>query len=192
MFPDTLWIKPGWCEKDKAERLYRLVIDSYAYISLELQTIGDISFIAMALAHKEADLGTAIKLDPYDKPLQLPKYDTDDPNYKWWFELNSNGLYNTFSNSVDEYELHDSIEHYYLNNADAVELFEDNSIDIIHGSATCEEIELYHSKIKEGGYFVLNDCEWASTRSVEECIISKGFTLYEDYYSWKIFIKNME
>lgn len=192
MLPDSIFNKPGWCEKNKAERLFRLVIDSDASTTLELQTIGDISFIAMALAHQYADLGSVIKLDPYDKPLQFPIYDKDDPNYKWWFDLNKEGLYNTFINSINEYDLHDNIEHYYYKNDDAVELFEENSIDIVHGSATCEDVELYHSKIKEGGYFVLNDCEWGCTIPVEKCIISKGFTLYENYYSWKIFVKNIQ
>lgn len=190
MIPQSVLSKPGWCTKDKAERLYRLVCESDADTSLEINVLGDISFLSLALAHKDNGLGSVIKVDPYDKPQIIPSYDRDDPNFKWWFDLNEYGLYNSFVSSIYEYDLCDQIEHYYYNDGvDAIELFEDESIDIIHCSATCEEVELYHTKVKEGGFWVLNDCEWGSTIPTLKLLEQKGFVLYEDYVSWKIFRK---
>lgn len=190
MLPQSLFIKPGWCTKEKAERLYRLVRETNADTSLELGILGDISFLAMAIAHKDNKLGSVIKIDPYDKEQPLPSYDNDDPNYQWWFDLSPYGLYNSFVGSIYEYEVCDQIEHYYYDNAiDAIELFQDESIDIIHGCNTCAEVELYHVKVRDGGFWILNDCEWASMNPVQKLLMDKGFQLYEDYVSWKIFIK---
>lgn len=187
MLPQSLFAKPGWCTKEKAERLYRLVRESNADTSLEVGILGDISFLAMAMAHKDNDFGSVIKIDPFDKEQPIPPYDKDDPNYQWWFDLSAYGLYNSFIGSIYEYEVCEQIEHYYYDNAkDAVELFEDDSIDIIHG---CVDVELYHSKVRHGGFWILNDCEWASMNTVQDLLISKGFDLYEDHVSWKIFVK---
>jgi hypothetical protein len=196
IFPESLFLKPGWCTKEKTERLYNLVKDTKPELTVEFGVFGGRSLIPMALAHKNNNKGKIIGIDPWEKEASIASYDTEDPNYKWWFALDHNAILKSFVTSLHEYKLNDIVEYHRKKSNEVINMFDDMTIDILHqdGNHTehisSEEVELFNKKIKPGGFWLMDDCDWPTTRNAQELILTKGFSLYEDHIAWKIFKKD--
>lgn len=195
--PQNLYVKPGWCTKEKTERLYKIVSDNIPNLIVEFGVFGGRSLIPMALALKNIGKGKIIGIDPWEREASITSYDSEDPNYKWWFNLDHNAIFKSFINSVHEYNINDFVEYYRKRSNEVVNLFEDQSIDILHqdGNHTefisSEEVELYYNKVKPGGFWLMDDCDWPTTKKAQELILTKGYLLYEDHVAWKIFKRNI-
>jgi hypothetical protein len=72
-----------------------------------------------------------------------------------------------------------------------------NSIDFLHQDSnhseenTCEEVELYWNKLKEGGYWIFNDADWPTAQKAQKLLLSKGYTEhYNANDKWKVYLRN--
>ena len=166
-------------------------------ITVEFGVFGGRSLIPMAIAHKQNNKGTVIGIDPWEREASIDSYDTQDPNYKWWFALDHNAIFKSFTDSLHEYQINNIVQYHRLKSKDVLHIFQDSSIDILHQDGnhseyiSSQEVELFYNKIKPKGLWIMDDCDWSSTLLAQSLIIHKGFSLYEDHITWKIFQKNI-
>lgn len=197
MIPETVFNLEGWCTKEKAYRLYNLVKESNSKLSVELGVFGGKSLIPIALAHKEINNGICIGIDPWCAQSSTESYDPNDPNYQWWDKVNYNYIFDSFINSLIKYQVNNIVTYYRKKSNEVINLFENESIDILHQDGnhsetiSTEEIELYNTKIKPNGFWIMDDTDWPTTSKAQDLILTKGFILYEDHIKWKIYKKTL-
>jgi hypothetical protein len=69
------------------------------------------------------------------------------------------------------------------------------SIDFLHQDSnhseeiSCEEVELYHSKVKPDGIWCFDDTDWSTTKKAQQLLLTKGYTEVYNAVSWKIYRK---
>lgn len=147
----------------------------------------------MALAHKARGKGRSVGVDPWLPMASTANYKPDDPNYRWWSALDHEAIYRCVVSALQEYKLHAFADVKRCYSRDAAEAFADESIDVMHQDAnhseptSCEEVELYHNKVKHGGFWVMDDTDWVSTNKAQNLLLSKGYTLFEDHHKWRIY-----
>lgn len=193
MIAESVYDLPGWCTKEKTERLFKLVIDNKPNLTVEIGIFGGRSFIPLGLGHKENKKGLIVGIDPYSPLSSVSNYDVNDPNYRWWNNVNHEDIYKIFLNALNKYDLEAYSKIYRNKSNEVINTFEDESIDILHQdgnhtvNVSSEEVELYHNKVKKGGYWIMDDTNWVTTKNAQRLIVEKGYELYEDYDSWKIY-----
>ena len=52
---------------------------------------------------------------------------------------------------------------------------------------SCEEVELYHKKVKKNGIWVFDDTNWDTTKKAQELLVSYGYIEIYDSGTWKIY-----
>ena len=195
--PDSIFTLNGWCTREKAEFLYNLVVKSESELTVELGVFAGRSLIPMALAHKAQGKGHVYGIDPWQKSASTQNYDTQDANYQWWNNLNHDAIYTCFLKSLHDY-LVDDITTTIRTTSSAhstVDTFAPESIYILHQDGnhsedtSCTEIELYTPKVRKGGYWVMDDTDWETTRKAQELILTKGFIEVHDAKAWKVYQK---
>lgn len=195
MLPKSIFNMHGWCSEEKAGILYNLIKDTKPELVVELGVFGGRSFVPMALALKSNDKGICIGIDPWKKDASITNYDPSDPNYIWWNSLNHEEIFNSFKSALIHYEIEHISKYIRKTSLESLSSFEDESIDILHQdgnhSERCstDEVLAYASKIKKGGYWIMDDTDWNTTILAQQTIIGIGFKLYEDHVQWKIFKK---
>jgi predicted O-methyltransferase YrrM len=191
--PKNLYLKPGWCTVQKTERLFKLVEEVKPILIVEFGVFGGRSLIPMALSLKKNGKGEIIGIDAWDKEASITNYDSIDPNYKWWFDVDHKAIFNSFLKSIHEYSINDIVKYYIKRSNEVVDIFEDQSIDILHQDSnhtektSSEEVELYYNKVKPGGFWIFDDTDWSTTQKAQDLLLSKGYSIIEDYTSWKIY-----
>ena len=193
--PESIFNMNGWCTKEKATRIYDLVVDSKPMEVLELGVFAGRSFIPMALALKRNGQGHITGIDPWARSNSLENYQNDDPNFIWWNSLDHDMIFKCFKESLSTYQVEDCSRYIRGTSVDSCQSFADLSIDILHQDGnhseqtSSKEVNIYTPKVKKGGYWIMDDTDWESTKKAQNLILEKGFTLYEDHISWKIYKK---
>lgn len=193
--PKSIYNLEGWCDIEKSEKLYELVIKYKPKISLEIGVFGGRSYIPMALAHKKNNYGKCIGIDPWCKNESLTNYKCDDVNYKWWDSINYEKFYQLTLNAIIRYDVSKYTEIIRDNSLNVYDKFTNESIDIIHQdgnhseATSYEEVLRYSSKLKRGGCWIMDDTNWDTTAKAQQLLTRKGFTLYEDHKEWRMYKK---
>jgi hypothetical protein len=71
----------------------------------------------------------------------------------------------------------------------------DGTVNVLHQDSnhseeiTCEEVELWASKIRLGGYWIFDDTNWATTQKAQKNLELLGFLMIEDHKTWKVYRK---
>lgn len=196
MLPKSIFNMHGWCTEEKANILYNLIVETRPDLVVELGVFGGRSFVPMALAIKNNDKGICIGIDPWKKHESTTNYDPSDPNYIWWNSLNHDDIYNSFKSALIQYDIENVSRYIRKTSMDAISLFEDESIDILHQdgnhSERCstDEVLAYVPKLKKGGYWIMDDADWETTKLAQLTIVNMGFELISDHVQYKIFRKN--
>lgn len=195
LIPDSIFELDGWCPKEKGLIMYDLVIKSKSKLTVELGVFGGRSFIPMALAHKALGIGKCVAIDPWQNTSSTTNYSETNDNYKWWNNLDHEAIYNKFVDSLNKYEVFDIVDIIRKESKDTISYFKDDSIDVLHQDGnhsegtSSEEVNLYASKIKKNGYWIMDDTNWETTYLAQKLLLSKGFVLIADHKEWKIFQK---
>ena len=82
-----------------------------------------------------------------------------------------------------------------MTSAQASKLFTDGLFDVIHldgnhsEETSCMDVELWFSKLKKGGYWIMDDANWETTQKAINLLKEKGLVEIENYKEWSIYIK---
>lgn len=195
MLPDSIFSMDGWCTREKAQRIYELVINHKPSQVVELGVFAGRSLIPMALGLVANQKGKITGIDPWCKNASTENYDEQDANHKWWNSLDHELIFNRFVASLTQHQVQDVTSYIRSTSRECHHQFATESIDILHQDGnhsetiSCEEIELYADKVRSGGVWIMDDTNWETTRTAQALILTKGFELFEDHTEWKIYVK---
>lgn len=193
--PSSLERLDGWCTQKKAQRIYDLTKEIKSELTVESGVFAGKSLIPLALAHKHLNIGKCISFDPLSKNASGEYYDPTDANYIWWNAINYDDIYNKLIKNLHIFDVYNYVDFHRKKSSECINLFTDESIYVFHQDSnhseeiSCLEIELFNSKIKKNGFWIMDDTNWETTKKAQALILTKGFKLYEDHVEWQIFKK---
>ena len=184
----------GWCTVEKAERLYQLIKESDSKLTVELGVFAGRSFIPMAIAHRDKQSGFAIGVDAWKAGVCIEGTNAE-ANNQYWKNVNYKEVYQSCINAIDQYDLKDYCDTLRMRSSQAGILFADNIIDVLHQDSNhnietiIAELKLWSPKVKKGGYWIIDDCDWVEAVDGYKKIPDYGFQLVEDHIHWQIWRK---
>lgn len=182
----------GWCGLEKAEHLALLALDSHPALIVEIGVFGGKSLIPLALAAKQYG-GKVVGIDPWLAGAALEGTNSE-ANDKWWAALNYEQIFSSFVQALHNFEVADTVRVMRMMDVDALPEFADNSIGILHvdGNHSPEVsrryIEQWGSKVKSGGYLIMDDTDWPSQAETVKLIESR-YALINSFPSWAVYRK---
>ncbi len=188
----------GWCSEEKMNRLYTLVKecdreDSEPLI-IELGIFAGRSLFPMALACQDLGKGGVFGIDAWSN--EAATQGTNHPaNDEYWSKINLENILLAYQTSIGHLALEKYIQTLRGKTIDFIDMFENDSIDIIHFDSShnpetvIPELDGYVPKIKKGGFLIADDYLWPEVREAYDKIPSYGFEIYENYNEWVIFRK---
>jgi predicted O-methyltransferase YrrM len=156
----------GWCEKEKAKKLYDIISEIKPDICVEIGVFGGSSLLPQALALKHNNKGIIIGIDPWTNSCAIEEME-NKANKDWWGTVNLESVYRKFLEKVKLYEVEKFVQVYRNKSSEVVNRFEENSIDVLHIDGNhCEKLSYgdavdYYPKIKVGGYVFFDDINWS-------------------------------
>lgn len=159
----------GWCTPDKASVLADLMVDHDVQCAVEIGVFGGGSLLPMALAAREKGSGTVWGIDPWSPSAALEG--TQDPqNIEWWSSIGYSGIYRGFVGMVVELDLLDVCSWLRLRSEQAVQVFQDASVQLLHIDGNHSEVAsardaiLWYPKLAPQSVVVVDDVDWVSTK----------------------------
>jgi hypothetical protein len=181
---------PGWCTTVKGKRMALLAYG--AELCVELGVFGARSLVAVAVALRDQQQGEAHGIDPYTVDAALEGKNAV-ANDEWWAKVDLEAIYRGAQETLEKLQLTSHARLIRARSQDVVSGYAPGSIDLLHQDSnhseevSCKEVELWTPKIKPGGYWVLDDTDWASTKRAQEMLVDLEFTLIEDHGGWRIY-----
>lgn len=197
---DYLLTLPGWCTDEKMGQLYNLVKrvaeenPDVAPLSVELGIFGGRSLFPLAYAHKEMGKGFALGIDSFDNHTPTEGSNAQ-ANNDWWANLDIKGVFNTFIKATKRPDWDGYVKYLKGRSDSFAGEFKDESITLLHEDSNhnvetiTRELELWSPKVKTGGYWVIDDCDWPECKEGYAKLPSFGFELVEDFTTWQIWRK---
>lgn len=184
----------GWSTPDKCAKLAKYILELNAKCSVELGVFAGRGLISMAMAHRHQNYGVAWGFDPW-KAEACTEGKNEPENDEWWKKVDLKGIYKGFINNI---VMHDLLEYCHwarLKSLDAVKLFEDESVDLLHQDSnhseeiSLAEVDRWHKKIRAGGIWVQDDIDWKTTQKAQKLILKSGFEKIDGTEKWAIYRK---
>ena len=180
----------GWCPDDKVDRMMELTWRERPEVFVEIGVFGGRSFLPVVAAMKHLKKGHAYGIDPWEVHPAL--VGNAKVHQDWWGELNFKAIYKKYMDLMHRKKLTDYFTNLKMTSQEALEFFEDGSIDILHIDGNhAEESALFDAvnwlpKVREGGYIWFDDVDWPSTTKAvaylcEHCVLDSSSTLNDSY-----------
>ena len=90
----------GWCEKNKALKLYDIIREVKPDLCVEIGVFGGSSLIPQALALKHNNRGTIAGIDPWSNNSAIEEME-NFANKNWWGQIDLQGVYDRFLNKLN-------------------------------------------------------------------------------------------
>lgn len=186
---------PGWCTPEKGKRLAELA--EGAHLCVELGVFGGRSLVAMALGLRTPWNTNALTchvdgIDPYETSAALEG--TNDPaNDEWWSRLDYESIAKEAQKAICRLGLYRIARLIRMRSKEVVGFYADGSIDVLHQDSnhseeiSHEEVLLWAPKICSGGFWILDDADWETTKKAQRELEQLGFELLEDHKSWRVY-----
>jgi hypothetical protein len=192
----------GFCPMDKAHIMADLVVKHHIRNFIELGVYCGRSFFPVALAIKTlySEMGeptSILGIDAWEGSACEIGYGTsaeDMPHRNYWAGMinHENALAATV-HLLRSLSLQDDAKLLKVKSVDYAAYVEDESVDMLHQDSnhseyySQREVELYHNKIKKGGWWIFDDTDWETTKKAQRLLESKGFVCREDYVGGESF-----
>ena len=186
----TLPTMPGWCTPEKGKRMAALATG--ASLCVELGVFGGRGLVALALPLLEQGFGRVHGIDPYTAQAALEG--TNDPaNDEWWSHLDYEAIARSAQGTIGRLGLVNFAQLVLLSSREAAPSYVDGIIDVLHQDSnhseevSCEEVSLWASKVRVGGYWIFDDTNWSTTNKAQQALAAAGYEQLEDHGSWKVY-----
>ncbi len=184
----------GWATVEKGLALAELVYATRAESSVEIGVFGGRGTISMALGHRAAGRGVVTAIDPWEAGAALEGENSPE-NDEWWQKIDYEEIFQHFVGALEACGLSGQCRILRKRSHDAVTLFEDESISVLHQDGnhsekvSCAEVQSWGPKVGPGGYWVADDTDWPTTRRAQEMLLERGFRVIEDRGAWRVYQK---
>jgi len=183
----------GWCTVEKGKRMARLVVEAKARLCVELGVFGGRSMVAMAFGAEKLDGRCRVDgIDPFTREACL-EGSNDRKNDEWWGSVDLEDILRKAQAAIGDNKLGAYAYIRRLRSQDAVGLYADGSIDILHQDSnhshevSTAEVMAWTPKMSAHSFWIQDDTDWASTKQAQEMVVEKGFVLLEDHTKWRIY-----
>ena len=185
----------GWCTPEKAVHLYNLVLDHSNPLCVELGVFAGRSLLPIALGAMHVG-GNVVGIDAWTKEA-CEQGVNDIANTEWWNAIDYDFFYNYTLKLMTDTGLSEITRLLRCTSLDAVSQFEPNSISILHQDSnhsqevTVNEVNLWHNRLKIGGYWIFDDTDWPTTQVAQSLLLEKGYELIfrETDGKYKVFVR---
>ena len=163
---------------------------------VELGVYGGRSLLPVSLAMKAINTNPLIiGVDAWN--LSNTKEGTADPTRDvhrddWWSRIDHTFMYKYTIQLMMKYNL-DNVKLYRISSLDFHDMVEDKSLDMLHQDGnhsqeiSCKEVELYHNKVRKGGFWIFDDTDFNSTKAAQTKLESYGYSCIHDAGGWKCY-----
>jgi len=178
----------GWCTKEKALKMIDYIKPND--ICVELGVFGGKSLLPISFITNNSVFG----IDAWEKNASLEGSNAKE-NDEWWGKIDYNEMYNYTLNLFNKYKCK-HVKLLRMKSSDAIINFENNSIDFLHQDSnhseeiSCNEVELYHKKVKINGIWVFDDTNWKTTKKAQDLLLTYGYEELYDSGEFKIYRRN--
>ena len=182
---------PGWCTVEKGKRIAKLVEDAHARLSVELGVFGGRSLVALALGG-DTHGGHVHGIDPYEKGPSL-EGTNDTENDRWWSTVDYEDVLRRCRAGLVVAGVEARVRLVRARSLDVVDQYPPGTIDVLHQDSnhsqevSCAEVRAWGPKLRPGGYWVIDDTNWPSTKMAQALLEQTGFVLLEDHDWWRIY-----
>lgn len=180
----------GWCPKEKALHLMNLINTYRPATIVEIGVFGGRSLLPIVITAEALKLpGSVYGVDPW-QPTNSLEGMAEPENREWWSKLDHEAIFQKYCSDCLTYltpkEI-DRLKTMRMTSAQALEHFEDGSIDLLHQdgnhseSVCLPEVLAWYPKLKPGSVWVFDDIAWPSTAKAVEQIKAWCNTISETY-----------
>jgi hypothetical protein len=160
----------GWCTPEKAAAITNLIRSERPLLCVDLGTFGGATLSIIAKALKTNNAGIVYGIDAWSNTEAARGFHPGTELYDWWSTVNMNQVFHGLLWQLHKDSLADFCKLYKMTTAEALSLFPNESIDLLHIDANHGEngfffdVFYYYPKVKNNGYILLNDAHWISAR----------------------------
>jgi hypothetical protein len=184
----------GWCDLSKANIIAELTreveLEHGKCLALEIGVYGARSLVALGWYLKAPS--HVFGVDPYTVEASLESEQVKE-NREWWANLDHEKIKQGAFEGIREKQ--DVISLLVMKSKEACELFDDCCFDVIHQDGnhseeiSCQEVEMWTDKLRDGGWWIMDDVNWKSTGKAQELLVTKGFVEIEHHGTWALYQK---
>lgn len=175
----------GWCTQDKVLEMIKYIKPTD--LCVELGVFGGKSLLPISFMTDNLVYG----IDAWAKSASI-EGTNDKENDDWWQKIDYDKMYQYTLDLFDKYNCK-HVNILRIKSSDAIINFENESIDFLHQDSnhseeiTCNEVELYHNKVKINGIWVFDDTNWKTTQKAQHLLLSYGYEELYDSGAFKIY-----
>lgn len=169
----------GWCSEEKANVMMDVIKRNKCRYCIEIGVFSGKSLLPIARAVQYNEGSVVYAIDAWDTETAIKGLKPANPNYGWWKQIDFDHLYHETINIMNQNGLIPYC-HFMKNSSENVlSLFGDGTIDFIHFDgnhdvqSTFSDVTGYYPKIKNGGFIVLNDPNWLSSKDALVFLLEK-------------------
>jgi hypothetical protein len=165
----------GWCSRDKAMIIARIVLQERPLVCVEIGIFGGRSLIPCAAALRYLGAGAIYGIEAWTPKVAVENV-TNKGNDEWWATVDFASIKREFYRFVAAENLTEQVKVIEAPSNRAAALFD--QIDFLHidGSHSmvnaAEDVILYARKVRSGGTIVFDDVDWQSTAPAHALLAS--------------------
>ena len=183
---------PGWCSREKAAELVRLVHEHRPAVVCEVGVFGGRSLLPMAAACRENGIGVCYAVDPWTKAAAL-EGTVRACDSEWWSQVDLAAVKAAFLGAVLHHELTTWVrvlEGRWFDTHPAVPEIDLGHIDGNHSPEVSDtDAKLMLDKLRPGGLVVMDDTD--SPDQIEPALrqLDERCHLLRDWGTWRVYQK---
>lgn len=158
----------GWCWLEKAERMLSIALDEKAKVMVEVGVYGGRSLIPLIVAAK-ANGGYVWGIDAWSNAVATTVPYGEDHN-SFWANDDMGRVKDKLFKFLGEHKLSGHVAIVEATGEQALHLFQDKSIDLLHVDAShsildeARDVSSYLMKLREGGILIIDDTDRAEVQ----------------------------
>jgi predicted O-methyltransferase YrrM len=163
----------GWCSREKALTIARIVLEERPKICVEIGVFGGRSLMPCAAALRHNGEGEIYGIEAWSPDVAIENT-TNEVNDDWWSKVDFAGIKREFYRFAAATNLTPHVRVIEAPSGRAAALFD--TIDYLHidGSHSmvnaAEDVILYARKVRSGGIVVFDDVNWQSTAPARDLL----------------------
>jgi predicted O-methyltransferase YrrM len=179
------YLKGSWCSEEKTRLLMDTIVATQPQVCVEIGVFTGSSALPIAVTLKHLKRGVLFAVDAWSNVAATRNLAENDPNKKWWSEVNMALVYQEFQKALSTWRINSYCQILHETSSSAIQKIPD--IDFLHidgnysEEGSLEDVELYLPKVKKGGYVLMSNIHWsinnipsrrkAVQRLLDSCII---------------------
>lgn len=155
-------LRNSWCSQEKINLLMDLTILTCPAVCVEVGVFTGSSILPVAASMSYLNLGTIYAVDAWSNAKAILHLSEDDPNRKWWSQVDMAAAYQMFRDLIEEWSLDRFCIDVCKSSSEAISEIP-NQIDFLHldgdysETGALQDVGLYLPKVKSGGYILFSN-----------------------------------